>query len=68
MNGEVTPPKLYLRRAKGYEEFRRPYKDVPRGSAGSFTEKDLIDLIDFIRFFINSYGTILTNFDRDAIT
>ena len=37
MNGEESPPKLSRRRAKGYGEFRHPFQDASRGSAGSFT-------------------------------
>ena len=39
MNGEESPPKLSRRRAKGYGEFRHPFQDAPRGSAGSFTHR-----------------------------
>jgi hypothetical protein len=40
MNSEKSPPKLARlragkrRRAYGYGEFRHPYQDAPRGSAG----------------------------------
>ena len=36
MNGGESPPKRERKRANCYGEFRHPYQDAPRGSAGSF--------------------------------